>query len=139
MTTVTVCEQVQSRAADVWAALSDFGGIKVGGPITSVETDGEGVGMVRTIGLGSGKVVERLDRHDARALVFAYSIINDECPLPVSGYSATVQVTDNGNGTCQVTWAGSFEAKGASEADASKIVEGIYKGGIAGARKAVGG
>jgi hypothetical protein len=72
-------------------------------------------------------------------MVFAYSIINDECPLPVSGYSATVQVTDNGNGTCQVTWAGSFEAKGASEADASKIVEGIYKGGIAGARKAVGG
>ena len=29
--------------------------------------------------------------------------------------------------------------KGAPEADASKVVEGIYRGGIAGARKAVGG
>lgn len=139
MTTVTVTEDIEGAAADVWTALSDFGGIKVGGPITSFEARGEGVGMVRTIGMGGGEVVERLDRHDADARVFAYSIVNDDCPLPVAGYSAEVTITDKGDGTCNVTWTGTFEPKGGSEAEASKVVEGIYRGGIAGARKAVGG
>jgi len=137
MTTVTVSEDINGSAAGVWAALSNFGGIKVGGPITSFETEGEGVGMVRTIGMGGGKVVERLDRHDAKAMVFSYSIINDDSPLPVSGYSATVTITDKGNGSCNVNWSGTFQPRGASEADASKVVEGIYRGGIAGAKKAV--
>ena len=139
MTTVTVSEDINGEAADVWALLSDFGGIEVGGPVTSFEVEGEGVGMVRTIGMGGGTVVERLDRHDAGAKVFAYSIINDDCPLPVSGYSATVTITDGGDGTCHVNWEGTFEPKGASEADASKVVEGIYRGAIAGARKALSG
>lgn len=139
MTTVKVQESIQGKAADVWAALSDFGGIKVGGPITSFETEGDGVGMVRTIGMGGGRVVERLDRHDAGAMTFAYSIINDDCPLPVSNYAATVEVKAQGDGSCQVTWTGRFEPKDVSEADASKVVEGIYRGGIAGARKAVEG
>ena len=139
MTTVTVREDIQGKAADVWAALSDFGGIKVGGPITSFETEGEGVGMVRTIGMAGGRVVERLDRHDPGAMVFAYAIVNDDCPLPVADYSASVEVVDNGGGTCTVTWTGNFTPRGASEAEARKVVEGIYRGGIAGARKAVGG
>jgi hypothetical protein len=138
MTTVTVSEDIKGKAEAVWAALSDFGGIKVGGPIKSFETRGKGVGMVRTIGMGGGLVVERLDKHDAKAMVFAYSITNDDCPLPVKGYSATVKITDKGNGTCNVNWSGTFQPKG-PEADASKIVEGIYRGGIAGARRAVGG
>ena len=139
MTTVTVSEDINGSAAGVWAALSDFGGIKVGGPITSFETQGEGVGMVRTIGMAGGIVVERLDEHDPDRMVFAYSITNEDCPLPVSGYSARVQITDKGDGTCHVNWRGTFEPKGASETEACKVVEGIYRGGIAGARKAVGG
>ncbi|HEX7035491.1 MAG TPA: SRPBCC family protein [Pseudomonadales bacterium] len=138
MTTVTVSENVNASADRVWAVLSDFGGIRVGGPITSVEVEGQGVGMVRTLGLGGGKVIERLDRFDPSARVFGYSIINDDCPLPVSGYSATVQITDNGDGTCKVDWTGRFEPKG-SEEEARKVVEGIYRGGIAAARQATGG
>jgi Polyketide cyclase / dehydrase and lipid transport. len=70
---------------------------------------------------------------------FAYSIVNDDGPLPVSDYSASVSVTDKGDGVCEVVWTGTFEPKGASEEDASKIVEGIYRNGIAGARAAVEG
>jgi hypothetical protein len=139
MTTVSVSEDINGKASAVWAALSDFGGIKVGGPITSFKTEGSGVGMVRTIGMGGGLVVERLDKHDAKAMEFAYSITNKDCPLPVSNYSATVKITEKGPNQCNVTWTGKFEPKGASEADASKVVEGIYRGGIAGARRAVGG
>ncbi|MFT5563217.1 MAG: hypothetical protein ACI9Z9_003102, partial [Litorivivens sp.] len=36
-------------------------------------------------------------------------------------------------------WIGTFEAKGAPEAQASEVVKGIYVGSIAGARKATGG
>jgi len=139
MTTITISEDIKGNAADVWAALSDFGGIKVGGPITSFETTGKGVGMLRTIGMGGGKVIERLDRHDAKAMVFAYAITNDDSPLPVKNYSAKVQITDKGDGTCNVNWSGTFAPRGASEAESSKVVEGIYRGGIARARKAVGG
>jgi len=138
MTTVTVSEDINAAATAVWAALGDFGGIKVGGPITSVSIEGKGVGMVRTMGLGGGKVVERLDRYDAKAMALTYSITNADCPLPVSQYSATIKVTDKGAGKCNVSWSGTFQPKGASEADASKVVEGIYKGGIAGARRALG-
>ena len=138
MTKVTVSEDIKGKAADVWKIMSDFGGIKVGGPITSFDVTGKGVGMVRTIGMGGGKVVERLDKHDAAALTYAYSITNEDSPLPVSGYKSTVKITDKGNGTCNVNWSADFTPKGA-EADAIKAVEGIYKGGIARARKTVEG
>jgi hypothetical protein len=105
----------------------------------SFSTEGKGVGMTRTIGMGGGKVIERLDRHDAQAMVFAYSIVNDDCPLPVRSYSSTVKITDKGDGTCNVTWSGTFEPRGASEADASRVVAGIYRGGIARARATVAG
>jgi hypothetical protein len=139
MTTVTVSEDINGKAAAVWAVMGDFGGLKVGGPITSFSTQGKGVGMVRTIGMGGGAVVERLDEFDAAKMVYTYSITNEDCLLPVSGYSATVQITAKGADKCNVTWTGTFRPRGASEADASKVVEGIYKGGIANARRAVGG
>jgi hypothetical protein len=139
MTTVTVREEIRGAARDVWNVLSDFGGIQVGGPITSFQTEGEGVGMVRHIGMGHATIVEQLDRHDVDAMEFAYSIINDDGPLPVSNYSASVRVSDKEDGLCEVVWTGTFEPKGAFEEDAAKLVEGIYRNGIAGARKAVEG
>ncbi len=135
MTTVQVVEQVAASADDVWNILSDFGGIKVGGPIESFEIEGEGVGAVRTIGMGGGQVIERLDIFDPDTRTFAYCILNEDCPLPVSGYSAKVVISEDEQG-CTVDWTGEFEAKGDEEA-ASKIVRGIYTGGIAGARKAL--
>ena len=139
MTTVTVREDINGAAREVWNILGDFGGVRVGGPVTSFRTEGEGVGMVRHIGMGDATIVERLDRHDADAMEFAYSIINDDGPLPVADYAASVTVTDRGDGRCEVVWTGTFEAKGAPEAAAAEIIEGIYRSGIAGARQAVEG
>ncbi len=138
MTTAKVVEKVAASAADVWTQLSDFGGIKIGGMIESFEVEGEGVGAVRTIGLANGSVVERLDHQDAEQRIFTYSITNDDCPLPVSSYSATIKIADDGDGSCTVEWTGTFEPKGASEEQAVTVVKGIYTGGIQGARKALG-
>ena len=83
-------------------------------------------------------MVERLDVSDAVNRVFTYSITNEDCPLPVSGYSATIKIADDGDGTCTVDWTGTFEPKGASEEQATTVVKGIYTGAIAGARKELG-
>ncbi len=136
MTTVTVVEQIAASADDVWAMLSDFGGIKVGGPIQSFEVEGEGVGAVRTIGMGAGQVIERLDVFDPAARTFAHCILNEDCPLPVSGYSAKVVVTEDEQG-CSVEWSGEFDVKGGDEEASCKVIRGIYTGGIASARKAL--
>lgn len=138
MTTVQVVEDVAANADDVWNILSDFGGIKVGGPIEAFEIEGEGVGAVRTITMGGGKVIERLDVHDAAARTFAYCILNEDNPLPVANYAATVKITATGDASCSVDWSGTFDAKGADEEAASNVVRGIYTGGIQGARKALG-
>lgn len=136
MTTVQVLETIAANANDVWNILSDFGGIKVGGPIEAFEIEGEGVGAVRKITMGGGQVIERLDVHDAKALTFTYSIVNDDNPLPVTGYSATVKITADSEDACSVDWSGTFEPVG-DESAATKVVQGIYTGGIHRARAAL--
>lgn len=136
MTEVQVQEDIAASARDVWNILADFGGIRVGGPIEAFEIEGEGVGAVRTITMGGGRIVERLDAHDADALTFTYSIINDDPPIPVSNYSATVTITANGERACSVDWTGTFDPTG-DEAAAAAMVRGIYTGGIQRARAAL--
>lgn len=137
MTTVQVVEDIEANAIDVWNILSDFGGIKVGGPIEAFEIEGEGVGAVRTITMGGGQVIERLDQFDEDTLTFAYCIVNEDNPLPVSNYSSIVKITADSDKSCTVDWTGTFEPKGVDEEAASKVVRGIYTGGIMGARKAL--
>ncbi|MBV1907099.1 MAG: SRPBCC family protein [Pseudomonadales bacterium] len=134
-TKVEVIETVKAPAGAVWDILSDFAGIQIGGPITAVEVEGEGVGTIRRLSMGGGTVVERLDNHDQDKLTYTYSITNDDCPLPVAGYSATVTISSIDDASCSVNWTGTFTPKGADADTASKIINGIYTGGIQGARK----
>ncbi|MDC0068639.1 SRPBCC family protein [Gammaproteobacteria bacterium] len=138
MTIVTVEETIAANANDVFKVLGDFGRIKVGGAITAFELEGEGVGAVRTITMGGGKVIERLNEYDSEKLIFGYSILNEDNPLPVSNYSSRVEITADGENACTVNWSGNFEPKGTDEAAASKVVRGIYTGGIAGTRETLG-
>lgn len=140
MVTVTVSEDITGAASAVWAAMGDFADVKVDGRrITSFETKGHGVGMIRILGTAGGDVVQRLDHHDAKAMTYTYSIVRGDVALPWSGYSGTLKVSDKGNGTCNVHWVGTFQAEREAEADASKRLEQIYRDTIDRARKAVGG
>ena len=139
MAEAKVQDTINAEIGAVWAELGNFAGIQLGPGIDSVEYEGEGVGMLRTIGLPHGNVVERLEIHDEGTHTFKYAIINDDSPLPFSDYSATVIMTDNGDGTTAVDWTGTFEPKGVDEAQAVKVACGIYGGAIAGAKKALGG
>ncbi len=138
MSEAKVVKTINASADAVWAQLGDFAGIKAGGGIESVSYEGEGVGMTRTIVMANGPVVERLEAHDDAARTFTYAIINDDGPLPFSNYSATVIISDNGDGTSTVDWTGTFEPRGIAEDQAINMATGIYAGAIKGARIALG-
>ena len=138
MAQAKVVETVAAQADAVWEILGNFAGMQPGPGIDAVDYEGEGVGMVRTIRTPNGIIVERLENHDAGLRTFTYAIINDDGPLPFSDYSATVNITDNGDATCTVDWTGTFEPRGVEEEKAIRIASGIYNGAIKGAKKTLG-
>ncbi len=77
-----VVDTIQADIEAVWGELGNFSGIKAGPGIDSVDYEGQGEGMTRSINMSNGSVVERLDVHDSNQKVFTYSIINDDSPLP---------------------------------------------------------
>lgn len=127
-----VSEQGELGASvdEVWKLVGDFGGMisALGLP---VELEGEGIGQTRTISMGPEPTIEKLVEHDDDAKKLAYAIV--QSGLPVRDYVSTMQLTPAGDGRTLLTWSSTFEpADGVSADDASQVVSGIYKGGIAG-------
>lgn len=137
MASVKVTERVAAGADRVWELFRDFGGVKRFTPqIESCTLDGEGVGAVRTITMPGGvRLQERLEAFDDAARTLRYSIVDG--PVPLGDYLSTIRVSEDGEG-CSIDWSSQFEPKGVSEEQARSIVEGIYRGGIAGVRKHLG-
>jgi Polyketide cyclase / dehydrase and lipid transport len=111
----------------VWKKIGDFCGIATWHPAVEkcVLSDG---GKTRTLSLkGGGTIVENLvSRHDS-AHNSTYKIVSS--PLPVSDYVSTIKVLPEGSGS-SIVWTGNYKAKGASDADAKKTIDGIYKAGV---------
>ena len=136
MVTVNVSERVEAPADAVWDLLGDFGGVARYTPgIESCQVEGSGVGAVRTLGLPGGlELQERLESLDGAARCLEYSILAG--PIPVKDYLARIQVIPDG-GACTVNWSSSF-ASTLPEADAEKMLAGVYRAGIAGVRDTLG-
>jgi hypothetical protein len=113
---------------EVWKVVGDFVGL-IEGMGLPVEAEGEGIGMTRKITMGPSAIVERLEERDEAAKKLVYSIL--EGPLPVSGYVSTMQLSEAGAGRTKLEWSSTFEPVG-DEAEAKKVVSGVYTGGIAG-------
>lgn len=122
-------ESFNANADAVWGAVSEFGSIKDWHP--AVESlDLEDGGKLRRLQLvGGGEIVERLEKHDAHSKTYTYTIVSS--PLPVSDYHATLKVTAAPDGKrCTMTYDGKFKAEGVADADAEKVVRGIYQAGL---------
>ena len=110
----------------VWKKIGDFCGIKswipaVAGCVISPD------GKQRTVALkGGGEVVERLDNWDDAKRTYTYSILSG--PLPVSDYHSTLSVLPDGKGSA-LSWHGTYQAKGTSDAEAQKLIDSIYQDG----------
>lgn len=134
---VVVRRRVGASADDVWRLMSEFGGlVPWNDGIESCTVEGEGVGAVRTIGMGGGfSLQERLEAHDADERHYAYAIVGDP-PLPFRDYLAHVRVAPAGEGACVVDWRSSFSTE--DEATAARIITGIYAAGLAAVGKHLG-
>jgi hypothetical protein len=111
----------------VWKKIGDFCGIATWHPAVEkcVLSDG---GKTRTLSLkGGGTIVENLVSRDDKTHNYTYEIVSS--PLPVSDYVSTIKVLPDGSGS-SIVWTGNYKAKGASDADAKKAIDGIYKAGV---------
>ena len=134
MAETKVVEKINASLDRVWSNLGNFAGLKPGSGIESVDYKGEGVGMIRSIKLSIGTVIERLDHYDSEAKNYGYSIINEDSPLPFLNYSATVQLLKNEDNTTTVEWTGTFEPRGIEESQAKTLAYNMYTNAINGAR-----
>lgn len=141
MAEVQVTEELPVAAAKVWELVRDFGGAQkwLGPMVQKLELEGEGVGAIRTITLpGDTLLHEQLEALDDAEMSFSYAIVRDS-PLPTSDYKAKFKLVETGPESCRIEWGSSFEpAGGMSEDDVKPMVEGIYRGGIAGLRQTLG-
>jgi Polyketide cyclase / dehydrase and lipid transport len=94
-----------------------------------VRGDGRTPGSVRLlITKDGGQFTEELVAFDAAARSYQYRII--ESPAPVTDYVSTIQVKETQGGST-VVWSSQFNVKaGSSEADAKKLISGVYRAGL---------
>jgi hypothetical protein len=140
MSSVSMQTTVHASADKVWKTISDFNGLpKFVAAITHSSIEGSGVGALRTLTLAGGgpPIVEKLERWDAKTRTLSYSIVKSG--LPVQNYLSTMEVLDAGKDKSELKWSSTFEPKGVSEAQAKKIVEGVYTAGFEGLKKLYGG
>jgi hypothetical protein len=111
----------------VWKKIGDFCGIASWHPVIEKCELSDG-GKTRTLSLkGGGTIVESLVSRDDSAHSYTYKIVSG--PLPVSDYVSTIKVLPDGSGS-SIVWTGNYKAKGASDADAKKTIDGVYKAGV---------
>ncbi len=110
----------------LWKKIGDFCGIASWHPAIEkcvLSADGK----QRTLSLkGGGTIVEALENLDDAGRTYTYTIVSG--PLPVADYHSTISVSSGPKGS-SLKWVGKYDAKGASDADAKKVIDGIYEAG----------
>ena len=137
---VQVRQRLEAPADRVFMDVSDFGNLDRLDVVTACTVEGNGVGSVRTVTFADptlGQVVERLEAYDPIARTFSYSIINEDCVLPVGNYLATVRVLEDGPSTCVLEWGSDFQLGDMEEPEARRMFEGFYMQAIDAARRSV--
>jgi len=121
----------------VWAEVGEFCSIAEWHPVVAkceiVEIDGV---THRRLTTGDGGILlEKQTANDAAAMTYSYEIV--ESPLPVANYKSTFTVKPDDDGAA-IVWEGTFDAKGASDDEAAKVIEGIYAAGLDNLAKTLG-
>ena len=124
-----VAKDTAGSAAAAWAAVGDFCGIASWHPaVANCEISIKNGATFRTLTLKDGaKLLEKQTAFDAAKMTYSYTI--EEGPLPVANYKSTLKVVAKDK-VATIDWSGTFDAKGAPDADAVKTITGIYDGGV---------
>jgi mxaD protein len=147
---VTRTVDIPAPVDKVWAAVKDFDSLNKWHPGFAqdkiVKGDNNKPGAVRKLTIKDGpSFTEELLAFDDAKHTYKYRII--ESPLPLRDYVSHIAVKPGPNGGSQVTWSGTFKRKSTSEnppdaendAAATKLITGVYEGGLANLKKMSGG
>ena len=137
---VQVRQPLEAPSDTVFRDVGDFGNLARLDVVAACTVEGNGVGAVRTVTFTDptlGRVVERLESYDPIVRTFSYSIINEDCVLPVTNYLATVRVIEDGPTACLLEWGSEFQLRDMEEPEARRMFEGFYMQAIDAARRAV--
>ena len=132
---------INAPAAKIWAKVGNFGDLGAFHPAvakTEVKSGTNNVkGAVRLLTLGDGGTVnETLTNYNAADM--SYSYIITESVLPVSHYSATIDVNPVSANVTEVVWNANFArkdpsatpAKGQDDAAGTDTIHAVFKGGL---------
>ncbi len=122
-------QRVSSESvATVWKRVGNFCGISAWDPsVAKCELSSDGKQRRLTLKNGATVVEALVKWSDARHF-YTYKIVSS--PLPVAGYKSTLKVAAGKAGSGSIiTWQGRYEAKGASNVEAKKIIDSIYESG----------
>lgn len=136
---VTKTMKVYASPDTVWQKIGGFCAIKKWHPIIescAQAADGKTIKRVMKIAGGS-TLSERLYQRSS----YTYSTQIKDGPLPVTNYRSTLRVeeVEGEQSVSKVTWTGTFDANGASNEDARKVIEAIYLSGLIQIRRLVNG
>lgn len=132
---------INAPAAKVWEKVANFGDLGAFHPavakteILSGTNNTKGAARLLTLGDG-GTVNETLTNYDAASM--SYSYIITESVLPVSHYSATIDVNPVSANVTEVVWNANFArkdpsatpAKGQDDAAGTDTIHAVFKGGL---------
>jgi hypothetical protein len=136
-------------ADKVWAAIGNFQDMSWHPAIAKTEGNGgSDPGATRTLTTqDGGKINEKLSKYDAAGHSFSYEITEvDPKVLPVSNYSATLSVKDDG-AKSTVEWKGAYYRSyvnndpppDQNDEAAVRAVTGVYKAGLEALKKKLEG
>lgn len=107
-----------------WCAISEWHPA-----VAKCEESKDGDAELRTLTLQDGGVIKEklIDRGSTS---YKYEIL--ESPLPVKNYTAQFSVTpdDDDLDEINVVWSATYDANGAEDKEARKVIDGIFKDGI---------
>ena len=134
----------------VWDAVKNFDSLDKWHPGFSkdelVKGENNKPGAVRKLTVKDGpSFTEELLAFDEATHSYRYRIV--ESPLPLRGYVSHLSVKPGAKGGSHVTWVGTFKRKSTSETPpdaenddaATKLITGVYEGGLANLKKISGG
>jgi Polyketide cyclase / dehydrase and lipid transport len=135
--TATAAQVIESKASRstsesvdaVWRKIGDFCGIANWHPaVAKCEMSADKKDRTLTL-KGGGTIVEHLVSWSDKTHSYTYKIVSS--PLPVDNYISTIHVAAAKSGSGSVIhWRGQYTAKGASDAEAKKTIDGVYGAGL---------
>jgi mxaD protein len=150
--TLHLVETVEINAPldTVWTAVKDFDSLNKWHPGFATDRLVSGsngkVGAVRKLTIKDGPVItEQLTAYDEAGHSYHYKIIDS--PLPITDYSSKIIVRPGKAGMTEVIWSGSWKRKNTadyppeaeSDAGTTKLVKGVYRGGLDNLKKMLEG